>query len=379
MPDAKSGRSLAAFGPVALAVASALIGLAVGVFLLNPGESGAPAGPSQSGRSQGPAYAMRGPPPVTLDRVEIQPLNQTLTAIGTGRALKSLTLTSDVAGIIREIRVDSGQRVAAGAPLVILDRREQEIAVARARADFGIAQTNAARFEELVADEAASALEYEAAQNELSAATAQLRQAEFELSQRTIRAPFDGVVGLVQLDIGDYLTVGGPVASIDDISSLLVDFVVPEGAASTIRPGLAVRTSSRAGSGAPVEGRIRAVDSRINAASRTRRIEAIVPNEDGALIPGSTFSISLDIPGRQAAAVPGLAIQWDRSGSYVWRIDANGAAERISVVILERKAHEVLVEARLNERDLVVTDGADNIRPGMVLVQQDDEDSPTAF
>ncbi|MEX0645853.1 MAG: efflux RND transporter periplasmic adaptor subunit, partial [Parvularculaceae bacterium] len=249
-------------------------------------------------------------------------------------------------------------------------KREQEIAVARARADYDIAKTNAARFEGLVADEAASALEDEAARNELSAATAQLRQAEYELSRRTIRAPFAGVVGLTKLNIGDFLQAGSTVTTIDDVSSLLVDFVVPEGASAYVKEGLEVTAIAQASSGLEVKGRIRAVDSRVDSASRTRRIEAILANDENALIPGSTFAISLVAPGRQAIVVPGLALQWDRAGSFVWKAGPDGAAERVPVVVLQRNAQAILVESALTSSDLIVSEGAAMVRAGAALMSQ---------
>lgn len=381
----------------ALAV-SALVGLGVGVFVVGrgggqattqsgpqaggvPGTASAPRGGREGGaRMAGPGGARMGgpggpggqggmgmrPPPVSFAHPERTPLDETLTAIGTGRALQSLTLTADVSGVIERLHIEPGARVAAGAPLVELEKREQEIALTRARAGHRIAKTNAARFEGLRESEAASALEQESAQNEMTAATAALQQAEYDLQRRTIVAPFDGVVGLTGLDVGDFLTVGTTVTTIDDVSSLLVDFVVPEGASPFVSPGMAVKARARAGEG-DVTGVVRAVDSRVDSASRTRRVEAVLENKNRALIPGSTFEISLGVEGRTGFLVPGLAIQWDRAGSYVWRKTGEGAAERVPVVILKRTEGAVLVDAKLGEQDDIVAEGADMVRSGAPL------------
>lgn len=353
---------------------SAIAGLVIGVAFVGgrifpgaetvAGQAGPPSGQGDAG-----ARGQR-PPPVTLVQIETAPIDETVNAIGTGRALQSLTLTADVSGIVEKIAITPGETAAEGAVLVQLDKREQEIAVARARADYNIARTNAARFAGLVDDEAASALEYESAQNELSATTAALKQAEYNLDRRAIRAPFAGVVGLTALDIGDYVTAGAKVTTIDDVSSLIVDFRIPESASAFVSEGLAVKAVAQAAGGRSVSGRIRAVDSRVDPATRTRHVEAALPNEDGALIPGSTFAISLDLKGRIAIKAPGLAVQWDRAGAYVWKVGAGDLAERVPVVILKREAEYVLLEAALTSADRIVAEGAEMVRPGVPLIDR---------
>ena len=306
-------------------------------------------------------------PAVTLARVEFAPIEQTLVAIGTGRALQSLTLNAEVSGIITKIHIAPGVQVERGEPLVELEKDQQEINLAKARADYAIARTNSQRFQGLVDDNAASALENESAQNTLTAAQAELRRAEYELSQRTIRAPFAGIVGLNDLDVGDFLSVGATITTIDDVTSLLVDFVIPENASAYVREGLSVSATAASAGGRSFTGTIRAVDSRIDPASRTRRVEAVLANDDLSLVPGSTFSINLAVPGRRAVVAPGLAIQWDRAGSYVWKRSLNGVAERVPVTILQRTAQFVLVDAPLAETDHIVAEGADLVRPGAPL------------
>lgn len=348
--------------PYVLTALFIAVGIGVVLFLTR----GASESASREARN-GPGGFGGETPAVTLARVEFAPIEQTLVAIGTGRALQSLTLNAEVSGIITRIHITPGAQVAQGEPLVELEKDQQEINVAKARADYAIARTNSQRFQGLVDDNAASALENESAQNTLTAAQAELRRAEYELSQRTIRAPFAGVVGLTDLDVGDFLNVGASVTTIDDVSSLLVDFVIPETASAYVREGLTVSATAASAGGRSFTGTIRAVDSRIDPATRTRRVEAVLANDDLSLVPGSTFSINLAVPGRRAVVAPGLAIQWDRAGSYVWRRSVNGVAERIPVAILQRTAQSVLIDAPLAETDYIVAEGADLVRPGAPL------------
>jgi RND family efflux transporter MFP subunit len=350
--------------------ASAAVGLVIGAALVGRPEAEPNQTPGGGGRQDRGPPGQRAPA-VTLVEVKFAAIDETLSAIGTGRAVQSLTLTADVSGVIEEILIKPGEHVETGAPLVRLQDDEQKIAVSRARADYNIARTNAARFKDLVETEAASALESEAAQNELTAATAALRQAEYELGRRTIAAPFAGIVGLTELDRGDFLAVGATVTTIDDVSSILVDFVIPESVSPIVREGFEVTAIAQASGGREVKGAVRAIDSRVDPASRTRRVEAALPNEGRGLIPGSTFSITLTAPGRKAIEAPGLSIQWDRSGAFVWRAGADGAAERVPVTILRRTSTAVLIEAALNPGDRIVAEGADQVRAGAPLRSAD--------
>jgi RND family efflux transporter MFP subunit len=197
-----------------------------------------------------------------------------------------------------------------------------------------------------------------------------LRRAREELDRMTIRAPFDGIMGLTNLQIGDYLAVGTPIASLDDRTSLLVEFTVPESVAPLIKKGLPLRASLITRSGEVHQGSIDAVGTRINPETRTLAVRGEVPNPNLALIPGSTFSISIRLEGQKAPLVPGLAVQWDRKGAYVWRMTEASAVERVDVAILARNGDQVMVDAELKAGDKVVSEGGDQLRAGQTVKPQ---------
>lgn len=310
------------------------------------------------------------PPPIALTPVELAPVVSKVEAVGAGRARQSVALNAEVSGLVAKVHIRAGAQVKAGSPILSLVDDAERIALAKARADYAIADTNRKRYAELYGENAASNLEYETSRNTYAAAKAALDQAQYNLDRRTIRAPFDGALGLITLDPGDYLQVGAQVTTIDDLSALLVDFVVPERYASQIRPGLAFDAALDAEDGRTVKGVVKSVDSRIDTATRTRKIEASIDNSAGALLPGATFAISLVLPSRQTPAVPGLAVLYDRAGPYVWRRDGKGMAERVPVTIIERTADNILVDGPLKLGDLVVSEGADIVRPGAPLVDR---------
>jgi RND family efflux transporter MFP subunit len=186
----------------------------------------------------------------------------------------------------------------------------------------------------------------------------------------TIRAPFAGIIGLTNIQLGDYIAIGTPIASLDDRTSLLVEFTIPESAAPMIKTGLPIRASLVTRSGQVYQGKIDAVGTRIDPDTRTLAVRGEIPNPTLVLIPGSTFSISVNLPGDNAPMVPGLAVQWDRQGAYVWRLTADNAVERVGIAIVSRNGDRVVVDADLKAGDKVVREGGDQLRAGQTVTPQ---------
>ncbi len=154
-------------------------------------------------------------------------------------------------------------------------------------------------------------------------------------------------MGLSNLEAGDYLAIGNPIAPIDDRATLLIEFTVPEAVATSMKIGLPVKATLITRSGEPYAGQVQAVGTRIDPLTRTLALRAEIPNPDLKLIPGSTFSISMQLPGEDRPVVPALAIQWDRLGAFVWRLTDKNTVERVNVAILARDADRVNLDADL--------------------------------
>ena len=330
----------------------------------NRGASGRPGG--RGGRGGRGGYV----PSVKMAIAEDAAISKTIEVLGEARALKSVELTSEVTGLVGDVNIAPGQRITQGDTLLQIEDEEQSIALASARAQYPIAKANADRYRTLVEEEAASPLEAEQAFNALKTLEAQLRSAEFAIDQRTVRAPFGGIVGITTIEPGDYIRAGDVITTVDDTSSIVVEFSVPQESAAyvTINQPVAVRLTSDAGRA--YNGSVSAIDSRIDAATRTLRVEATVDNNEGRLLPGSVFAVSTTKKGENAIAVPGLAVQWNRSGAFVWKRNAEGKAARASVVILQRTDDVVLVEGDIKPGDAIVADGADRVREGVPLPEE---------
>ncbi|WP_425410269.1 efflux RND transporter periplasmic adaptor subunit [Hyphococcus sp.] len=340
----------------AVIVAATLTGAGQG-----PEAAGGPGGGGPGGGRGG--YA----PVVSMTLAEEAAIQRTVEVIGRTRSLRSVAITSEVTGLVEELNFAPGQRVTEGDVLVQVDDDEAQVALARARAQFPIAQDNATRYRNLAEDEAASALEAEAAQNNFVSIRADLRAAEVAVAQRKIRAPFNGIAGLTEIEPGDYLRAGDLVATLDDTSSIVIEFSVPQESAGYVNIGQPVSVTLTSDLRTEYSGEITAIDSRVDPESRTLRVEARVDNERGRLIPGAVVAVSTTAEGEPAIAVPGLSVQWDRAGAYVWRRGEDGAAERAGVIILQRTEDMVLVEGDLQADDVIVSEGADRIRGSVPL------------
>ncbi|MDX2287649.1 MAG: efflux RND transporter periplasmic adaptor subunit [Hyphomicrobiaceae bacterium] len=320
-----------------------------------------PAEAQRRGRGGEPEQAA-----VSAAEVQIVALNERVAAVGSGRARRQVTVTTRVAGVIDEVLFEGGQKVEAGQPLIRLASAPEAIAVETAEAQRAQAADTVARYDQLNSGTVSRVARAEA-ETALRVADAALRRAREELDRMTIRAPFAGAVGLTNLQVGDYIAVGTPIAPLDDRSTLIIEFTVPEAVAPEVKKGLAVRANLIARSGEVYQGEVQATGTRIDPVSRTMNVRAELPNPDNKLIPGSTFSISLQLAGRRLPQVPGLAVQWDRQGAYVWRLNGDNTVERVDAAIVSRDGEFVLLDAKLQAGDKVVREGGDTLRKGQVV------------
>lgn len=326
----------------------------------------------------GPPGGGRGPVTVLAERPGIGIANDRVTAIGTGQAARSVAVSAPVAGRILEVRVASGQKVRQGDLLVRLENEAETIAVERARLVLDDETARRARVARLQSSGAATELQITEAELALRQATLALRQAEFELSRRDILAPIDGWVGILRAEPGQQLGAGAAVTRIDDRSSILVDFRVPERFVGQIATGDEVAARPLALRDGTLTGRITAIDNSVDETSRTLLLEARLDNSEDRLRAGMAFEISLSLPGEEYVSINPLSVQWGSDGAFVWRIK-DGKAGRVPIRIIQRSAEAVLVEGALSPDDPVVTEGVQALRPGAeVTIRPTDETADRA-
>lgn len=304
---------------------------------------------------------------VVVKPVTTRLINDRLSAIGTGRADATVGVTPWSSGVMDELFVSAGAKVSVGDPIAKLDSDNEEIAVERAKVQVNDAELTLARTIKLRATNTATEVQEITARLNLDNAKLALRDAELALDRRTIRAPISGIVGILPVDAGNYVTSDTTIARIDNRERILVDMWVPERFAPLIHIGDELSASSIARPGETYNGRISAIDNMIDEQSRTLRIRAEIDNKKDTLRGGMSFAVSLHFPGDPFPTVDPLAIQWSGEGAYVWRVVDN-RVERVGISIVQRNTNSVLVRAPLVEGDIIVTQGVQNIRQGSEVI-----------
>ncbi len=325
------------------------------------GQGGQGQGGQGGGRRQAGGFG--GPTLVVTRPVELAVVNDRLNAIGDGEAIRSVIVTPYSTGNLIDVFVKSGDRVAQGQVMARLDNDEQKIAADQARLTRDRARDKLKRYENLKAAAAVTDVAIQDARDELKAAELALQKAELDLHRRDINAPFDGVVGIILVNVGDYVTTSSEIARVDDRSDILVDFWVPERFATKVRVGGPISATAIARPGEVFTGSVEAIDNRIDQASRTLRIRARIDNPQDILRAGMSFSVNMHFEGDRYPSVDPLALQWSADGSYVWRI-AGDKAQKVPVKIIQRNPDRVLVDAKLADNEVVATEGLQRLRDG---------------
>lgn len=320
-------------------------------------------------RQGGGGFGGRGAPvQVVTDKVETDNSGIEVRAVGTVAAAKAVTLYPQVTGIVTDVAFVQGSDVKEGDALLRLDDADQQVAVDKAKLDVQTAQAAYDRATQLAQSNNATAVAVTDAKTALAQAQISLRSAQLDLAKRTVTAPFAGTIGLTDISIGDLVTSSKAIASLDDMSTVTVSFAVPERASGLVTTNDEVTGSTDALAGKSFTGHITAVDSRVDPTTRTLNVQASLPNDADALKPGMALTIDLKFPGTAHPSVSSLAIQWDRNGSYVWKV-VGGKAKRTSIQIIARHSGVVTVAGDLSEGDAVVTEGVLRVRDGLAVAE----------
>ena len=304
-----------------------------------------------------------GPATVVVDAVERRAVEDRVTAIGDGRAERSVTVRSEAVGLVTELPVTAGQRVEAGEVVARLDSEAEAIALERAALVLADARADDLRLERLRDRGAVSEVQLREAGLALRTAELGERQARLDLERREVEAPIAGSVGILDVEVGERVAAQDALATITDRSSILIDFRIPERAIGRTELGMPIEVTPLGLRDVTLAGEISAIDTVVDRASRTLRVQGRVGNADDRLRAGMAFSVALTYAGETLMAVDPLALQWSSDGAFVWAV-RDGRAERVQVSIRQRDADVVLVEGGLAAGEPVVIEGVQTLRPG---------------
>ncbi|WP_022728772.1 efflux RND transporter periplasmic adaptor subunit [Fodinicurvata sediminis] len=335
-----------------------------------------------------PGGAGGGPPgggeasPVVVSDVRIGLVAERVEAVGTAEARESIEVVPEVAGRIETIHFEQGQEVAAEDILLELDSTRQQALLREAEANQRDMARQLERARQLLSSQNVPQARVDELQAGLEAASARAAAIETDIADRKIRAPFEGVVGLRRVSPGAYIDSQTIVTTLDDLSEIKMEFSVPERFMGVLSRGLPVEATSAAWPGETFEGVVSDVDTRVDPATRSLRVEATLPNEDRRLRPGMFMAVRLLVSQREnAVLVPEMAVvaEGDRPHVYVLEeSEDQDSVRRVDVQIGTRLPGEVEIQEGLSEGDRVVTYGLQRLQDGATVRVVGTGDGPDA-
>ncbi len=268
-------------------------------------------------------FANNKPPPATVSAAEakLEVIPNTLSAVGELAAVHQVNVTSDVSGRITDILFTAGARVTKGTPLVQLFDKPDLADLANFKAQVKVAELSLDRAKQLAARQFGPQATVDQAQAAYDQANAGVAKTEAIISQKLVRAPFDGVLGVRHVEVGQFLTAGTPIVSLTDLSTLFANFTVTEKDSGMLAVGQTVRVVVDAYPGKTFDGKITTIEPQISTDTRNIRVQATIDNKDGILKPGMFATTTVILPDKPAVVtVPETAVDYTLYGDSVYLI-----------------------------------------------------------
>ena len=328
---------------------------------------------TERGASGGQARGPGGPPGVVVEATEAIRATSVrkLKAIGTLSSNQSVLIRPEIAGRLTDIHFQDGMSIAAGDPIATLDTSVLAAELVSAEASLALRQQEFQRAEELLARGAGTAQRRDEARAALLSAEAAVDLARAQLDKTDIVAPFDGVLGIREVDVGDYLTPGDVIVNLEQMAPIKIDFEVPERFLTDLAVGKEIELRSDAYPGEVFDARIGAIDPRINPRSRGVRVQARADNAELRLRPGQFVSVTVRVDERLGAVfVREQAVVPNAESPFVYRV-VDGAVERVPVTTGARIANHVEIFDGLAPGDLVVTAGQQRLGDGAQVITKE--------
>jgi membrane fusion protein (multidrug efflux system) len=333
-------------------------------------------------RQYSAAIAMGGsyaPPPDAVTTIVAARQNwpSTMDIIGTAAATQGVTVSADLPGTVARINFESGKAVREGNVLVELDTRQERAQLAAAIAQRDLARTNFKRTQELVKQGVMAQTEFDNTSELQTSAEAQVGEIQATIDRKTIRAPFSGVLGLRQVNLGQYLAAGQAIVPLQKLDPIYVNFGVPQQTSAQSMAGRTLRITSDDLPGAKFTGKVTAVDSVISEATRNIEVQATLPNPQGKLRPGMFVQVQVVLgASRDVITLPASAINYAPYGDSVFVVtdltDPKGKKYRgvrqQFVKVDGSRGDQVAVVSGINAGDEVVSSGVFKLRNGAAVL-----------
>ncbi|WP_152208156.1 efflux RND transporter periplasmic adaptor subunit [Marinobacter changyiensis] len=337
------------------------------------------------------AHFQMPPEPVNVLAAREERWQPRVSSVGSVAAIKGTVLSTETDGVVRAINFQPGSVVAEGDVLVQLDTEVEQAQLDAAKVDAQWAQLAYRRARDLSKTRNIAAVELDSAANSVKQTEAQLRYLKAEMNRKTVRAPFEGRLGVVRISVGRFLAKGSPVVSLQSLDPVFVNFSLPQKHLGELKAGLVVEVQADAYPEQSFIGVITALDPDIDLETRNVRVQATLPNPDGQLRPGMFVSLDVVLErARQAVMIPATAVQYGPRGSTVFVVEEEPVQEQVEgqvgeqvkgndgeqhlvvrqqpVTLGARRGDFVVVTDGLSGGEQVVSSGVFKLRPGMAVV-----------
>jgi membrane fusion protein (multidrug efflux system) len=301
----------------------------------------------------------------------------TLSAIGSVAAVQGVEVSADLPGIVEKIDFESGKRVGAGDVLVRLDTSQERAQLAAAEAQRDLAHLNLERSRQLLEKGVVAQAEYDQLAAEAKTAEAKVGEIRATIARKTVRAPFAGVIGIRQVDLGQYLNGGAPIVPLQSMDPVYVNFSLPQQDVAALKVGAEVRVSADSIANAHPVGRITAINSVVDEATRNVQVQATFQNPKGQLRPGMFVDVQVELgTSTGVIALPASAISYAPYGNSVFVIgDVKGpdgksyrGVRQEFVKLGASRGDQVAILSGVKPGEEVVTSGVFKLRNGAAVL-----------
>ena len=291
---------------------------------------------------------------------------QRVETVGTAEAINSVVVYPAVADKVTAVKFLPGQFVDINDVLLELDSRRQKVALERVIIQLADAERTVDRSEKSRKKGAIAQSALDDALTARDLLKVQLTEAKTELEDRTVRAPFSGVVGLTDVETGDRIGLQTAITTIDKRNKLLINFNAPESALSMLQRKASVVLTPWQAREQRITAEISQIDSRIDLTNRTIRVRALLDNKEDLYRPGMSFRVGIEVEGNAFAVVPEAALMWGPINAYIWLAE-NGQAKKVDIKIQQRLSGRLLVSGNVKIGDELIVEGVQRLREGQAV------------
>ena len=326
----------------------------------------------RKGMAEGAKFA---PPPTVVTTVVVKPQTwqPVLSAVGSLKAINGVTVSTDLAGIVSQIAFESGTAVKKGDLLVKLDTQQEEAQFRSSEARLSLAKTDLERKRDLIAKKAIAQSDWDTAESQLAQMQASVEEMKALVARKRLTAPFDGLVGIRQISLGQFVNPGAAIVPLQSLDPIFVEFALPQQNLNALAVGKKLRLAVNGLDGGKFDGEITAIDSLVDPNTRNILIQGTVKNPGHKLRPGMFADVEVLLPENNGVlAIPSSGIAYAPYGDSVYVVtekkgpdgQTRKEVESRAVTLGPKRGDQVSVLSGLKDGDEVISSGVFKLRPG---------------